>query len=87
MSCPIGSLPDRPRSRGNGEQVDHHFGHAETTSYETPTVNLRGMRGRQTAAAVDAKADYKEINRGRLAAGVHAVRLGPTSDRVLAVGR
>jgi hypothetical protein len=56
---------------------------------DSVTVDLRGMPGRRTVVAVDARANYKEIDRGSrgsLAAGVHTVHLGPTSDWVLAIG-
>ena len=53
---------------------------------DSVTVDLSGMPGSQPAIVVDAKADYDEIGRGSLTAGVHTVRLGPTSDWVLAVG-
>jgi hypothetical protein len=35
---------------------------------------------------VDTKADYKEIDKGKLMAGVHTIHLGRTSDWVLAIG-
>ena len=53
---------------------------------DSVTVDLSGMPGSQTCVAVDAKADYEEIDRGNLAAGVHTLHLGTTSDWVLAVG-
>jgi hypothetical protein len=51
------------------------------------TIDLTGMPGSQPLVLVDARACYDEIDRGPLSAGVHTVRLGPTSDWALAVGR
>ena len=50
------------------------------------TINLNGMPGTQPVVLVDARARYDEIDKGRLTAGVHTIRLGSTSDWALAVG-
>jgi len=50
------------------------------------TINLSGMPGSQPIIAVDAKADYAEIDKGSLTAGVHTIQLGSTSDWALVVG-
>lgn len=50
------------------------------------TINLNGMPGSQPVVLVDARARYDEIDKGRLTAGVHTIRLGSTSDWALAVG-
>jgi hypothetical protein len=50
------------------------------------TIDLSGMPGRQPVVAVNARADYCEIDRGSLTAGVHSLRLSPASDWVVAVG-
>jgi len=53
---------------------------------DSVTVDLSGMPASQPVIAVDTKADYKEIDKGKLMAGVHTLRLGRTSDWVLAIG-
>jgi hypothetical protein len=55
-------------------------------SAASATIDLRGTRGQQKWVAVDSKAEYKEINKGNLAAGVHTVQLGKVSDWVFAIG-
>ena len=50
------------------------------------TINLEGMPGTQPVIAVDAKADYAELNLGTLEAGVHNVELPHTSDWAIAIG-
>ena len=50
------------------------------------TVDLSGMPASQPVIAVDAKTDYKEIDKGKLMADVHTIHLGRTSDWVLAIG-
>jgi hypothetical protein len=50
------------------------------------TIDLSGMPGNQPVRLVDAKADYHEIDKGSLTAGVHTLRLGATSDWAIAVG-
>jgi len=54
---------------------------------DSVTIDLAGMPGSQPVMLVDARADYDEIDRGRLTAGVHTIDLGSTSDWALAVGR
>lgn len=51
------------------------------------TINLNGMSGSQPIVLVDAKAGYDEIDKGNLRAGIHTIRLDPTSDWALAVGK
>jgi hypothetical protein len=53
---------------------------------DSVTIDLSGMPGKQPVIAVDAKADYGEIDHGTLTAAVHTIDLGPTSDWALAVG-
>jgi hypothetical protein len=53
---------------------------------DSVTVDLRGMSGSARVVAVDTKADYEEIDRGHLVAGISTIRLGRTSDWVLAIG-
>jgi len=50
-------------------------------------IDLAGMPGSQPVVLVDARADYAEIDRGQLTAGVHTIDLGSTSDWALAVGQ
>lgn len=50
------------------------------------TIDLSDMPGSQPVIAVDAKADYDEIDRGFLKAGLHTIHLNATSDWALAVG-
>ncbi len=50
------------------------------------TIDLRDMPGSQPVIAVNAKADYNEIDKGLLKAGLHTLHLSPTSDWALAVG-
>jgi len=50
------------------------------------TIDLSGMPGSQSVIAVDAKADYAEIDKGSLTAGSHLITLGSTSDWAIAVG-
>ena len=54
---------------------------------DSVTIDLKGMSGSQPVVLVDAKAGYDEIDKGSLRAGVHTIRLGPTSDWALAVGK
>jgi hypothetical protein len=54
---------------------------------DTVTIHLNGMPGNQPVVLVNAKADYHEIDKGSRAAGTHTIRLGSTSDWVLAVGQ
>ncbi len=53
---------------------------------DSATIDLGGMPGRQPVMAIDAKAKYREIEKGRLTAGVHAIRFDHNSDWVLAIG-
>lgn len=53
---------------------------------DSVTIDLRGMPGKQPVIAVDAKADYGEVDHGMVTAAVHTIDLGPTSDWALAVG-
>ena len=53
---------------------------------DSVTVDLSGMPASQQVIAVDTNADYKEIDKGKLMASVHTIRLGRTSDWVLAIG-
>jgi hypothetical protein len=53
---------------------------------DSVTLDLRDMADSQTIVAVDARVDYREIDKGRLRAGVHTIRFASTSDWVLAVG-
>ena len=53
---------------------------------DSVTIDLNGMPGSQPVILVDAKADYHEIDKGTLKAGVHTIHLGSASDWVLAVG-
>ena len=53
---------------------------------DSVTVDLSGMPASQPVIAVDAKTDYKEIDKGKLMADVHTIHLGRTSDWVLAIG-
>jgi len=53
---------------------------------DSVTIDLSGMPGSQPCVAVDAKAEYEEIDEGSLSAGVHAIHFGKTSDWGLAVG-
>ncbi|MHC4671837.1 MAG: DUF5060 domain-containing protein [Planctomycetota bacterium] len=53
---------------------------------DSVTINLSGMPGNQPVIAVDAKADYAEIDKGSFTAGVHTIQLGSTSDWAFAVG-
>lgn len=53
---------------------------------DSVTVDLSSMPASQPCAAVDAKAEYEEIDKGNLSAGVHTIHLGKTSDWALAVG-
>ncbi|MCP4645255.1 MAG: DUF5060 domain-containing protein [bacterium] len=50
------------------------------------TIDLSGMPGVQPVSSVDVNADYEEISKGDLAAGIHTVELGTVSDWALAVG-
>ena len=50
------------------------------------TINLNDMPGSQPVILIDTKARYNEIDKGRMTASVHSIRLGPTSDWALAVG-
>jgi hypothetical protein len=54
---------------------------------DSVTIDLSGMPGSQPVRLVDAKANYAEIDKGRLTAGVHTLRLGATSDWALAIGQ
>lgn len=51
------------------------------------TLDLHGMPGSQPVRVVNATADYDEIDKGTLTAGIHTIRLRPTSDWALAVGK
>ena len=51
------------------------------------TIDLSGMPGNQPVMVVDANADYEEIEKGYLTAGVHTINLGSSSDWVIAIGR
>jgi len=53
---------------------------------DSVTVDLSGMPGRQKCVAVDARSGYKEIDNGKLTAGVYTLHLGAASDWGLAVG-
>lgn len=53
---------------------------------DSVTIDLTGMPGAQPVVSVDAKEDYREIDGGTLAAGVHTIELGRTSDWAIAVG-
>ena len=53
---------------------------------DSATLDLSGMPSQQPLAVFDAQADYNEIDRGSLGAGVHIVQLGRTSDWALAIG-
>jgi len=53
---------------------------------DSVTINLSGMPGSQPVIAVDANADYAEIDKGSLTAGVHTIQLGSTSDWAIAIG-
>jgi hypothetical protein len=50
------------------------------------TININGMQGNQPVVLIDTMARYDEIDKGRLSAGVHTIRMGSTSDWTLAVG-
>ena len=52
---------------------------------DSATIDLRGMPGTQRVRVVDAKADYAEIDKGNLAAGVHTIQLGATSDWAIVI--
>lgn len=54
---------------------------------DSVTIDLSGMPGSQPAIAVDARADCHEIDKGRLTAGAHTIRLGSRSDWAIAVGQ
>ena len=51
------------------------------------TIDLSGMLGNQPVMVVDANVGYKEIEKGYLTAGVHTIKLGSSSDWVIAIGR
>ncbi len=53
---------------------------------DSMTIDLSDMPGSQPVIAVDAKANYHEIDKGSLTAGVHTIRLGSHSDWAVAVG-
>jgi hypothetical protein len=44
------------------------------------------MYGRQPVIAIDTKAEYKEIDKGKVKTGVNTIRLNYISDWVLAIG-
>jgi len=50
------------------------------------TIDLSGMPGNQPVIAVNAKADYAQIDKGNLTAGIHTIPLDTTSDWAIAVG-
>jgi len=50
-------------------------------------IDLAGMPGSQPLVLVDARADYAQIDKGRLTASVHTIDLGPASDWALAIGQ
>lgn len=50
------------------------------------TIDLNGMPGTQPVISVDAKTDYREIDMGKLSAGIHTINLDRISDWALAVG-
>lgn len=50
------------------------------------TINLDGMPGKQPIIAVNAQADYTEIDKGILNAGIHKIPLKTKSDWAIAVG-
>ena len=54
---------------------------------DSVTIDLTGMPGSQSVTLVDARADYDQIDKGRLTAGVHTLQLGATSDWAIAVGQ
>ena len=53
---------------------------------DSVTIDLNGMPDSQPVVSVDGRADYDKIDKGKLTAGVHTIRLGPTSDWALAIG-
>ena len=54
---------------------------------DSVTIDLNGMSGSQPVMLMDVKAGYDELDKGSLRAGVHTIRLGPTSDWALAIGK
>jgi hypothetical protein len=53
---------------------------------DSVTIDLSDVPGSQPAIAVDTKADYHEIDKGFLKAGLHTIHLNQTSDWVIAIG-
>jgi hypothetical protein len=49
-------------------------------------INLSGMPDFQPVIAVDAKNEYREINKGKISAGRRTIDFGYTSDWAVAVG-
>ncbi len=54
---------------------------------DSVTIDLSGMPGPQPVTSVDVNADYEEIFKGNLTAGIHTIELGTASDWALAVGQ
>jgi hypothetical protein len=86
----LNMAPDNGRLRGTG---GYCLAAADKKQFiffvedaDLATIDLDGMPGSQTCVAVDAKAEYKEIDRGNLAEGVHTIPLDRPSDWILAVG-
>ncbi len=53
---------------------------------DSVTIDLSDVPGSQPVIAVDARADYHEIDKGFLKAGLHTIHLNQTSDWVIAIG-
>jgi len=87
----LSMLPDNHRVAGNSayclvtQDKRHFIFFFEDT--DSVTINLAGMPGRQPVMVVDAKAEYREIDMGDLAAGTHTIDLDASSDWAIAVGR
>ncbi len=54
---------------------------------DSVAIDLSGMPGSQPVIAIDVKADYSEIDKGVLKAGLHTIRLNQRSDWAIAVGQ
>lgn len=53
---------------------------------DSATINLGDMQGAQPVIAVDAKAEYAELDLGTLEPGVHTLEFAHTSDWAMVVG-
>jgi hypothetical protein len=87
----LSMTPDNGRVRGArghclvAASKEHFVFYVEDA--RSVTIDLRGMPGSQPLHLVDARARYREIDRGSWTAGMHRIDLGSTSDWVLAVGQ